>query len=132
MLQDFFSQADVHTTMEDAQINDFVDASENANACVVNIRSSSSGIPRCTLMAAKMKVASLKPISIPRLELQAALIAARLLDSISKPLAIPIAARYLWTYSTTVLAWLKSETGRYYQFVGLRIGEILRTTTVDE
>ncbi|XP_062713565.1 uncharacterized protein LOC134290436 [Aedes albopictus] len=120
------------TTPKDAQIHVFVDASENAYACVAYIRSSCSGIPRCTIMAAKTKVAPLKPISIPRLELQAALIGTRLLDSICKSLTIPIAARYLWTDSTTVLAWLRSETRRYHQFVGLRIGEILGTTTVDE
>ncbi|XP_065083398.1 uncharacterized protein LOC135705552 [Ochlerotatus camptorhynchus] len=91
-----------------------------------------NGMPRCTLIAAKTKVAPLKPLSIPRLELQAALIGSRLLDNICKALTIPVAARYLWSDSTTVLAWLKSETRRYHQFVGFRVGEILSTTTVDE
>ncbi|XP_062704316.1 uncharacterized protein LOC134286681 [Aedes albopictus] len=115
-----------------AEIHMFVDASENAYACVAYLRSSDNGIPRCTLIAAKTKVAPLKPLSIPRLELQAALIGSRLLDTICKALTIPISARYLWTDSTTVLAWLRSETRRYHQFVGFRVGEILTTTTIGE
>ncbi|XP_065073508.1 uncharacterized protein LOC135697661 [Ochlerotatus camptorhynchus] len=119
-------------TPNDSQIHVFVDASENAYACVAYLRSMCNGMPRCTLIAAKTKVAPLKPLSIPRLELQAALIGSRLLDNICKALTIPVAARYLWSDSTTVLAWLKSETRRYHQFVGFRVGEILSTTTVDE
>ncbi|XP_062713478.1 uncharacterized protein LOC134290368 [Aedes albopictus] len=115
-----------------AEIHMFVDASENAYACVAYLRSSDNGIPRCTLIAAKTKEAPLKPLSIPRLELQAALIGSRLLDTICKALTIPISARYLWTDSTTVLAWLRSETQRYHQFVGFRVGEILTTTTIGE
>ncbi|XP_055623726.1 uncharacterized protein LOC129767128 [Toxorhynchites rutilus septentrionalis] len=119
-------------TPKNLQIHFFVDASENAYACVVYIRSLYNGTPRCSLIAAKTKVAPLKPNSIPRLELQAALIGSRLLDNICKSLTITVAARYLWSDSTTVLAWLKSETRRYHQFVGFRVGEILSTTTVSE
>ncbi|XP_062701620.1 uncharacterized protein LOC109433489 [Aedes albopictus] len=120
-------------TIKDKQIHVFVDASENAYACVAYIRSSyEDDEPRCTLIAAKTKVAPLRPLSIPRLELQAALVGARLLDGICKSLTIPVGARYLWSDSTTVLAWLRSETRRYHQFVGFRVGEILSITTVDE
>ncbi|XP_065079199.1 uncharacterized protein LOC135702130 [Ochlerotatus camptorhynchus] len=61
-----------------------------------------------------------------------ALIGSRLLDSVCKALTLPVAAQFLCSDSTTVLAWLKSETRRYHQFVGFRVGEIPSTTTVDE
>lgn len=127
----FFADTGAHP--KDAEIHVFVDASENAYACVAYLRSTlRSGVPRCTLISAKTKVAPLKPLSIPRLELQAALVGTRLLDSICKALTIPVVARYLWSDSTTVLAWLRSETRRYHQFVGFRVGEILSTTTINE
>ncbi|XP_055542958.1 uncharacterized protein LOC129728540 [Wyeomyia smithii] len=115
-----------------SQIHVFVDASENAYACVAYLRSDTNGDIRCTFIEAKTKVAPLKPVSIPRLELQAALIGSRMLENICKALTIPVNARYFWSDSTTVLAWLRSETRRYHQFVGFRVGEILSTTTVDE
>lgn len=121
------------TTTKEKQIHVFVDASENAYACVAYLRSIYyDDAPRCTIIAAKTKVAPLKPLSIPRLELQAALIGARLMDSICKALTISVNARFLWSDSTTVLAWLRSEIRRYHQFVGFRVGEVLSTTTVDE
>ncbi|XP_062538613.1 uncharacterized protein LOC134206887 [Armigeres subalbatus] len=120
------------SSSDGVEIHVFVDASENAYACVAYLRSWCNGIPRCALIAAKTKVAPLKPLSIPRLELQAALIGSRLLDTICKALTVPISARNLWTDSTTVLAWLRSESRRYHQFVGFRVGEILTTTTIDE
>ncbi|XP_055622870.1 uncharacterized protein LOC129766370 [Toxorhynchites rutilus septentrionalis] len=124
--------SDTGATTKGSQIHVFVDASENAYACVAYLRSWSNGVPRCTLIEAKTKVAPLKPLSIPRLELQAALIGSRILENISKALTIPIAARFLWSDSSTVLAWLRSETRRYHQFVGFRVGEILSITDIDE
>ncbi|XP_062539146.1 uncharacterized protein LOC134207439 [Armigeres subalbatus] len=126
----FYSGSEIR--YESSQIHIFVDASENAYACVAYLWSICNGVPRCTLIAAKTKVAPLKPLSIPRLELQAALLGSRLLDTICKALTITISARFLWTDSSTVLAWLKSETRRYHQFVGFRVGEILTTTTIND
>ncbi|XP_058456808.1 uncharacterized protein LOC131434170 [Malaya genurostris] len=110
----------------------FVDASELACAAVLYLRFCSGGGPRCVLVAAKTKVSPLKPLSIPRLELQAAMIGTRLMDSVLKSLDIKITNRFMWTYSTTVLCWLRSDSRRYHQFVAFRVGEILTTTSVDE
>ncbi|XP_058448642.1 uncharacterized protein LOC131428613 [Malaya genurostris] len=110
----------------------FVDASELACAAVLYLRFCSSGGPRCVLVAAKTKVSPLKPLSIPRLELQAAMIGTRLMDSVLKSLDIKITNRFIWTDSTTALCWLRSDSRRYHQFVAFRVGEILTTTSVDE
>ncbi|XP_055622826.1 uncharacterized protein LOC129766332 [Toxorhynchites rutilus septentrionalis] len=110
----------------------FVDASELACAAVLYLRIADSGQPRCALVAAKTKVAPLKPLSVPRLELQAAMIGTRLLSSVLTSLDLPVSRRFLWSDSSTVLSWLRSDSRRYHQFVAFRVGEILTSTSMDE
>ena len=66
----------------------------------------------------------MKAISIPKLELQASLLATRLKIDIMKALSIPINDVFMWTDSTTELQWLHSTANR--------VGEILEVTSVDE
>ncbi|XP_055604521.1 uncharacterized protein LOC129752777 [Uranotaenia lowii] len=114
------------------QLHTFVDASEAAYSGVVYARIIDEGVPKCAIIAAKTKVAPLKPLSIPRLELQAAVEGSRLIERITNALTLPISRRFIWSDSTTVLAWLRSDSRRYHQFVSCRVGEILRTTSINE
>ncbi|XP_055523209.1 uncharacterized protein LOC129717358 [Wyeomyia smithii] len=91
-----------------------------------------SGGGWCSLVAAKTKVAPLRALSIPRLELEAAMMGSRLLQKIRTALTLNIRRHFLWTDSATVLAWLRSDSRRYHQFVSFRVGEILSLTSVDE
>ena len=50
----------------------------------------------------------MKALSIPKLELQAALLATRLKDYILTALTVSNNHVYMWTDSTTVLQWLNS------------------------
>ncbi|XP_058449200.1 uncharacterized protein LOC131429170 [Malaya genurostris] len=114
------------------QLHVFVDAGELAYACVAYLRIIQDGTVRCALVAAKTKVAPLKPLSIPRLELQAGLIGVRLMDNICAVLDLPLEKRYVWTDSRTILSWIKSDSRRYHSFVGFRVGEILNISSMDE
>ncbi|XP_062712864.1 uncharacterized protein LOC134289986 [Aedes albopictus] len=114
------------------QLHVFVDASESAFACVAYFRIVDRGQPRCTLVASKAKVAPLISMSVPRLELQAAVIGSRLAKSIAEYHTIPVRRRFFWSDSTTVLAWINSDTRRYRQYVAVRIGEILEETEPEE
>lgn len=60
------------------QLHIFVDASEQAFAACAYFRIVDRGRVRCCLVASKTKVAPLTPLSIPRLELMAAVIGVRL------------------------------------------------------
>ncbi|XP_053691664.1 uncharacterized protein LOC128740164 [Sabethes cyaneus] len=115
-----------------SQAHLFMDASELARAAVLYLRLVNNNKVRCTLVAAKTKVALLKPVSVPRLELQAAMIGVRMLDKVLVSLDIPVIRRFLWSDSSTVLSWLRSDSRRFHQFVAVRVGEILSTTSVDE
>ncbi|XP_058816679.1 uncharacterized protein LOC131679953 [Topomyia yanbarensis] len=114
------------------QFHVFVDASELAYACVAYLRIVQEGIVRCVLVAAKTKVAPLKPLSIPRLELQAGLIGSRLMVNVCSSLDLPIEKRFMWTDSRTVLFWVRSDSRRYHPYVGFRVGEILNASSVNE
>ncbi|XP_062557016.1 uncharacterized protein LOC134221858 [Armigeres subalbatus] len=118
--------------VSDIQVHVFTDASVSACACVAYLRTTVDGESQCSLIAAKTKVAPLRTLSIPRLELQAAMMGSRLLQNICSALTINIQRRFLWSDSATVLAWLRSDSRQYHQFVSFRVGEILSLTSVDE
>ncbi|XP_062538351.1 uncharacterized protein LOC134206637 [Armigeres subalbatus] len=118
--------------LKELQVHMFVDASESAYACAAYVVLDCIGGRRCTLIASKTKVSPLKPLSIPRLELQAAMMGTRLMQSICSSMTLPIDKRFFWTDSSTVLAWLRSDSRKYHQFVGFRVGEILSSSNIDE
>ncbi|XP_058458201.1 uncharacterized protein LOC131434928 [Malaya genurostris] len=118
--------------VDEIEIHVFTDASVSACACVAYLRMSNNGSCWCSLVAAKTKVAPIRPLSVPRLEIQAAMMGARLMQTVSSALTVNIKRRFLWTDSTVVLAWLRSDSRRYPPFVSFRVGEILSLTSVDE
>lgn len=114
------------------QVHIFVDASETACACVAYFRLESEAGSQVALIGSKTKVAPLKTLSIPRLELKAAVLGARLLDAILKQHTVQVHERFLWSDSSTVLAWIKSDHRRFNKFVAVRVGEILTLTEPKE
>ncbi|XP_065075911.1 uncharacterized protein LOC135699568 [Ochlerotatus camptorhynchus] len=111
------------------ELHCFADASKAAYGACIYVRSESSdGSVKISLLASKSKVAPLKPLSIPRLELCAALIASRLYDRISKALDINFSVVVFWSDSTVVLQWMKSPPRSWKTFVANRISEIQSTT----
>lgn len=102
------------------------DASElGFGACVYLRAEYPSGKFRLNLILAKARVAPLRQLSIPRLELQGAVLGVRLCESALKELG-PIASNtFFWCDSQTVLQWIHSKSCRYHAFVAHRITEIL-------
>ncbi|XP_065094980.1 uncharacterized protein LOC135716084 [Ochlerotatus camptorhynchus] len=114
------------------EMHTFVDASENGFAAVVYLRFTEGDTIECALAGAKTRVAPLKFLSIPRSELQAALLGARLSDTILSSLSIKVSKRFFWTDFKDVLCWLRSDHRRYSQFVAFRVSEILESTEISE
>ncbi|XP_062713978.1 uncharacterized protein LOC134290794 [Aedes albopictus] len=120
-------------SLRSLQLHVFMDASETAYSCVAyfRIEDQERGF-RCVLVSSQTKVAPLKPLSIPRLELQAAVIGTRLMKSIQQTHTLLICRRVIWSDSRTVLSWIQSDQRNYRQFVAFRIGEILEETKLEE
>ncbi|GFU37049.1 integrase catalytic domain-containing protein [Nephila pilipes] len=76
-------------------------------------------------MVAKTKVASIKQISICRLELLGALLLARLFAVVFKVLPDYSISFRAWTDSSVVLSWLAAHPRKWKIFVGNRTTEIL-------
>ncbi|XP_053699101.1 uncharacterized protein LOC128746075 [Sabethes cyaneus] len=105
----------------EVEMHTFVDASESGFAAVVYFRFREGDVIECSFVAAKTRVAPLKFLSIPRSELQAAVL-----------YSINVRKRYSWSDSKDVLCWLKSDHRRYSPFVAFRVSEILESTDIDE
>ena len=76
-------------------------------------------------MTSKTKVAPIKRLTIPRLELCGAHLLARLLFHVREALRIPIQNFYAWTDSTIVLSWLEGNPLRFKTYVGNRVSSII-------
>ena len=79
----------------------------------------------------KARVAPMKALTIPKLELQTSLLAARLRKEVEKALSLEISKTFMWSDSTTVLQWIHS-LDKQPIFVANRVAEILDLTTTDE
>ena len=103
----------------------FADASRGAFGTCVYLRSKeSTGAVNVRFVAAKSRVAPLKDLTIPRLELQAAVLASRLCKSIENEVRIPLQESILFTDSEIVLAWIRNQGRRLKPFVSSLVGEI--------
>lgn len=115
------------------ELHIFCDASARAYVSIAYLRSRlRSGDFHVAMVMAKGRVAPLKQISIPRLELQAALIGARIAQKLKENIDLPIAKIVFWSDSKTVLSWIRSDVGRFKPFVAHRISEIGELTQPDE
>ncbi|GFV02831.1 probable RNA-directed DNA polymerase from transposon X-element [Trichonephila clavipes] len=110
-----------------SELHVFVDASKEAYAACVFVRSMFKSDVKVTLVRAKVRVAPLKPLSIPRLELMACCIGSRLANSIVNALNLPNLRITFWSDSTTALWWIK-EKGSWSVFVENRVKEIRQLT----
>ena len=107
------------------QLHHFADASEVAYGVVSYLRiADAAGHVASTLVMAKSRLVPLKKMTIPRLELQAATLAARQ-DALSRrELGLELSHSQYWTDSTIVLQYISNTEARYQTFVANRVVEI--------
>ncbi|XP_073957142.1 uncharacterized protein [Choristoneura fumiferana] len=115
---------DYNNNYNNLQLHLFSDSSTKAMCAVAYWRWESGSKICVAFVASKSRVAPVKPVTVPRLELQAALLAARLAHSLQRTHRVVAARRFFWCDSTTVLHWIKNDARNYKTFVANRLGEI--------
>lgn len=124
-----YAPATADTANATRHIHIFCDASERAYGSVAYMQTTDDSQQfYVSFVFARSRVAPRKQLSIPRLELSAALTGAQLARVIETELAVPPEHITLWSDSTIVLHWIKSESCRYKVFVGTRVAEIQNLT----
>ena len=115
---------------EHLELHIFGDSSQEIFSAVAFLRAqvnTSSG-PKTELafVLGKASVKPMKVMTIPKLELQAALVAAGLKQDICRALTVHVNKVFMWTDSTTVLQWLHSISKQPI-FIANRVCEIWNT-----
>ena len=107
------------------ELHHFSDASEVAFGFCTYLRSVSlSGQINVKLVHSKARVAPLKRQSIPRLELEGAVLAAKADAVLKQEFDIPIEQSYFWCDSQIVLHYVRNESRRFVTFIANRISTI--------
>ena len=78
-----------------------------------------------SLVMSKTRVAPIKRLSIPRLELCGAQLLAHLIVHVKELFSIPFNQVYAWTDSTVVLGWIVGNPRRFKPFVGNRVSDVV-------
>ena len=108
-----------------AELHHFSDASTAAYGSASYIRLiNSEGEVQCNLLFSRSRVAPLKQLTIPRLELAAAALSVQQDKMLRKELSIPIQDSIFWTDSTIVLAYIQNTTKRFHTYVANRLSLI--------
>ena len=107
----------------------FSDASNEAfGSCAYARWQKSNGEYDVRFIAAKSRVAPLKRLTVPRLELQEAVLASRLCKTIVQESRFHFENVILFLDSEIFLAWIRSEARKFEPFVSVRVGEIQTNT----
>ena len=107
------------------QLHAFGDASEKAyGACVYLVTKSDDGIQKVSLVLSKARVAPVKRVTLPRLELLGALLASQLVEFVRKALELDKECCFCWTDSMVVLNWIRGDSFRWKPFVANRVSQI--------
>ena len=112
----------------------FGDASKKAYCAMVYfVYRTKDGKAHVRLVASKTRVAPLKELSIPRLELMSARILAQLMHTVKNALQsqVKLDGVRFWLDSKTALSWIQNK-GEWKQFVRHRVNEILKLTDKED
>lgn len=113
------------------QIHGFSDSSELALGAAIFVRAAyPNGLVTCNLLVSKSKVAPLKMITIPRLELSAAELLSRLVKNVMNSMEWDSAEYYLWIDSSPAYFWIRKIPRDLKTYVANRVSSIQTNTDI--
>ena len=113
-------------------MHSFSDASEQSYGCCIFIRRVGVYGVHSSLIYAKHRLAPTKPTTIPRLELQAAVLSAKVSSVVRKELEVSVSYVVFWVDSMIVLPYIRNSARRFKPFVANRLGLIHELTAVED
>ena len=128
----YLSKRNYHD-VKSVQIHAFGDASEISYGSSVYLRLEYESDSYSVLLASKTRVAPQKKQTIPRLELLACLLTAKLSQSVKNALdsVIKIDSTIYWSDSMVALAWIRNTAGEFKQFIQNRVSQIRKLASVE-
>lgn len=127
--QVYFERKLLITGYHDIELHGFCDASTVGYGACIYVRSrNEAGNVLVRLLCAKSRVAPLKTLTIPRLELCGALVLAQLYGEIIGTLSMNINKTIFWCDSTIVLHWLNTPPHLLKTFVANRVVSVREST----
>ncbi|XP_071948974.1 uncharacterized protein [Antedon mediterranea] len=115
------------------QVHAFSDASAEGYGCVIYLRQiSEQGKIRCSFVTGKARVAPIKKVTIPRMELTAATMSVKICAVVLRELDIKLHQTFYWTDSTSVLRYIANESSRFHTFVSNRVTIIRSATSINQ
>ncbi|XP_028408802.1 uncharacterized protein LOC114531378 [Dendronephthya gigantea] len=107
------------------ELHGFGDASEKAYGAAIYLCAEDKVGKRISnLIMAKSRVAPTRRITLPRLELLAAYLTAKLTSYVIEALKTPVQEVYAWSDSQIVLNWIRQPCSKWKVFVANRVQEI--------
>ena len=121
-----FVLIDINEAIQSVELHGFCDSSSEVYCSMVYLRIVSNLSVKVSLLAAKTKVAPLKKLSIPRLELLGSVILTKLLREIKVSISNRVVVNdiFCWTDSTVVLCWIKGKEKSWKPWVENRVVNI--------
>ncbi|XP_075227514.1 uncharacterized protein LOC142327976 [Lycorma delicatula] len=119
----------IDSSIKSFQLHGLPDASLNGFGCCIYVRITyCNDKVSCNLLCSKSRVAPLKQMTLPRLELCACLLLSRLLNQVTLALNERINEIHLYSDSMIALHWIHGQSTNWKVFVANRVSEIQQLT----
>ena len=116
---------DTFSEIVEAELHHFCDASKDAYGAVSYLRlTNKDNEVHCSFLMGKSRLAPIKQVTIPRLELLGAVVAVQMDTLLKREMRIKIKSSTFWTDSMIILQYILNKNRRFHTFVANRIALI--------
>ena len=129
----YWSGVNPFTDMKTVEIHHFSDACETGyGQCSYMRMISHENEIKCCLIMGKARVTPKKVVTIPRLELQAAVTSVKIAQQVMGELRNENLRQVFWTDSTAVLGYISNEARQFHVYVANRVQKVRDYTSPDQ